>query len=122
MTEQVRRIWDENFQVYGVRKIWRQLARDGLDVARCTVARLMRQIGIKGAVRGKAIRTTVSDPSTPCPLDLVNRQFGASQPNRLWVSDFTYVATWAGFVYVAFVIDAFARRIVGWRGCASRRG
>ena len=121
VAEEVRRIWNENFQVYGVRKIWRQLAREGFDVARCTVARLMRQMGIKGAVRGKAIRTTVSDPSAPCPLDRVNRQFGAPQPNMLWVSDFTYVATWAGFVYVAFVIDAFARRIVGWRVSRSAR-
>ena len=121
LAEEVRRIWNENFQVYGVRKIWRQLAREGLDVARCTVARLMRQMRIKGAVRGKAIRTTVSDPSAPCPLDRVNRRFGAPQPNLLWVSDFTYVATWAGFVYVAFVIDAFARRIVGWRVSRSAR-
>ena len=121
LAAEVRRIWNENFQVYGVRKIWRQLAREGFDVARCTVARLMRQMGIKGAVRGKAIRTTVSDPSAPCPLDRVNRQFGAPQPNMLWVSDFTYVATWAGFVYVAFVIDAFARRIVGWRVSRSAR-
>ena len=121
LAAEVRRIWNENFQVYGVRKIWRQLAREGFDVARCTVARLMRQMGIKGAVRGKAIRTTVSDPSAPCPLDRVNRQFGAPQPNMPWVSDFTYVATWAGFVYVAFVIDAFARRIVGWRVSRSAR-
>jgi transposase InsO family protein len=121
LAEEVRRIWNENFQVYGVRKIWRQLAREGFDVARCTVARLMLQMGIKGAVRGKAIRTTVSDPSAPCPLDRVNRQFGAPQPNMLWVSDFTYVAIWAGFVYVAFVIDAFARRIVGWRVSRSAR-
>ena len=90
-------------------------------MARCTVARLMRQMGIKGAVRGKAIRTTVSDPSAPCPLDRVNRQFGAPQPNMLWVSDFTHVTTWAGFIYVAFVIDAFARRIVGWRVSRSAR-
>ena len=121
MAEEVRRIWNENFQVYGVRKIWRQLAREGFDVARCTVARLMWQMGIKGAVRGKAIRTTISDTSAPCPLDRVNRQFGAPQPNMLWVSDFTYVATWTGFVYVAFVIDAFARRIVGWRVSRSAR-
>ena len=121
LAEEVRRIWNENFQVYGVRKIWRQLAREGFDVARCTVARLMRQMGIKGAVRGKATRTTVSDPSAPCPLDRVNRRFEAPQPNMLWVSDFTYVPTWAGFVYVAFVIDAFARRIVGWRVSRSAR-
>jgi transposase InsO family protein len=121
LAEEIHRIWNENFQVYGVRKIWRQLAREGFDVARCTVARLMRQMRIKGAVRGKAIRTTVSDPSAPCPLDRVNRRFGAPQPNMLWVSDFTYVPTWAGFVYVAFVIDAFARRIVGWRVSRSAR-
>jgi len=112
---EIRRVWEENFQVYGVRKVWRQLMREGMDVARCTVARLMRQMGLQGVVRGKPVKTTVSDRSTPCPDDHVNRQFQAPRPNVLWVSDFTYVATWAGFVYVAFVIDAFARRIVGWR-------
>ena len=111
----IRRVWNENFQVYGVRKVWRQLRREGLDVARCTVARLMRQMGLKGATRGKAVRTTISDRTAPCPLDRVNRQFQASRPNALWLADFTYVATWQGFAYVAFVIDAFARRIVGWR-------
>jgi transposase InsO family protein len=111
----IRQVWDENFQVYGVRKVWRQLRRDGIDVARCTVARLMRQMGLKGATRGKAVRTTVSDRASPCPADRVNRQFQAPRPNALWLADFTYVATWQGFVYVAFVIDAFARRIVGWR-------
>ena len=114
MTE-IQRVWEENFGVYGVRKIWRQLAREGIAVARCTVARLMRAMGLQGAIRGKPVRTTVSDKATPCPLDRVNRQFQAVQPNALWVSDFTYVSTWTGFVYVAFVIDAFARRIVGWR-------
>ena len=89
--------------------------REGFDVARCTVERLMREMGLQGVIRGKPIRTTVSDKAAPCPLDKVNRQFHAPAPNRLWVSDFTYVATWAGFVYVAFVIDAYARRIVGWR-------
>jgi putative transposase len=111
----IRRVWEENFQVYGVRKIWRQLRREGIDVARCTVARLMRHLGLKGVTRGKAVRTTVSDRAAPCPADRVNRQFQAPRPNALWVADFTYVATWQGFVYVAFVIDAFARRIVGWR-------
>ena len=111
----IRRVWNENFQVYGVRKVWRQLGREGIDVARCTVARLMRQMGLKGATRGKAVRTTISDRAAPCPLDRVNRQFQAPRPNALWVADFTYVATWQSFVYVAFVIDTFARRIVGWR-------
>ena len=111
----IRRVWDANFQVYGVRKVWRQLRREGLDVARCTVARLMRHMGLRGVTRGKAVRTTISDRAAPCPLDRVNRQFQASRPNALWVADFTYVATWLGFVYVAFVIDTFARRIVGWR-------
>jgi transposase InsO family protein len=111
----VRRVFEENFHVYGVRKVWRQLQRESFDVARCTVARLMREMGLKGVIRGKPIRTTVSDKAAPCPLDKVNRQFRAPAPNMLWLSDFTYVATWAGFVYVAFVIDAYARRIVGWR-------
>lgn len=111
----IRRVWDENFQVYGVRKVWRQLRREGLDVARCTVSRLMRQMGLKGATRGRAMRTTISDRTVPCPADRVNRQFRAPRPNALWVADFTYVATWQGFVYVAFVIDTFACRIVGWR-------
>jgi putative transposase len=112
---QIRRVFEENFRVYGVRKVWRQLGREGIAVARCTVARLMRAMGLQGAVRGKPARTTVSDKAAPCPLDRVNRQFQALRPNALWVSDFTYVATWMGFVYVAFVIDAYARRIVGWR-------
>jgi putative transposase len=115
LREHIRRVWEENFQVYGVRKVWRQLGREGICVARCTVARLMREMGLKGAVRGKPMKTTVSDRAAPCPLDLVNREFQAPRPNALWVSDFTYVATWTGFVYVAFVIDAYARRIVGWR-------
>ena len=112
---EVQRVFDENFGVYGVRKVWRQLTREGHDVARCTVARLMRAAGLQGVIRGKPVRTTNSDKATPCPLDHVNRQFKAERPNALWLSDFTYVATWAGFVYVAFVIDAYARRIVGWR-------
>jgi hypothetical protein len=112
---EVRRVFEENFRVYGVRKVWRQLQREGFDVARCTVARLMKAMGLEGIIRGKPIRTTVSDKAAPCPRDHVNRQFHAPKPNMLWLSDFTYVATWAGFVYVAFVIDAYARRIVGWR-------
>jgi len=112
---EIRRVYEENFRVYGVRKVWRQLLREGTAVARCTVARLMRAMGLRGVVRGKRVRTTISNPAAPCPLDRVNRQFKAPRPNALWVSDFTYVATWAGFVYVAFVIDVFARRIVGWR-------
>jgi putative transposase len=112
---EVRRVFVENFHVYGVRKVWRQLRREGFDIARCTVARLMRDMGLQGVIRGKPVRTTVSDKTAPCPLDKVNRQFRSPAPNMLWLSDFTYVATWAGFVYVAFVIDAYARRIVGWR-------
>ncbi len=111
----IRRVHAENFSVYGVRKVWRQLAREGIGVARCTVARLMKAMGLQGIVRGKRIRTTTRDATAACPLDKVNRQFAADRPNRLWVSDFTYVATWRGFVYVAFVIDVYARRIVGWR-------
>jgi putative transposase len=112
---EIRRVYEENFRVYGVRKVWRQLLREGTAVARCTVARLMRTMGLQGVVRGKRVRTTISNAAAPCPLDRVNRQFKAPRPNALWVSDFTYVATWAGFVYVAFIIDVFARRIVGWR-------
>jgi len=112
---EVRRVFDANYCVYGVRKVWRQLQREGFDVARCTVARLMRAMGLVGVIRGKPVRTTISDRSAPCPRDHVNRQFRAPAPDMLWVSDFTYVATWAGFVYVAFVIDTYARRIVGWR-------
>ncbi|WP_109366586.1 IS3 family transposase [Ochrobactrum soli] len=112
---EIRRVFEANFRVYGVRKVWRQLKREGFDVARCTVARLMRSMGLQGIIRGKPIRTTFPDKTAPSPLDRVKRQFKAAAPNRLWVSDFTYVATWQGFVYVAFVIDAFARRIVGWR-------
>ena len=112
---EIARVFAENFAVYGARKVWRQMMREGFPVARCTVERLMRDMGLQGVIRGKPVRTTVSDKSAPCPLDHVNRQFHAPAPNRLWVSDFTYVATWAGFVYVAFVIDTYARRIVGWR-------
>ena len=112
---EIRRVFEDNYRVYGVRKVWRQLRREGFDVARCTVARLMKDLGLKGVIRGKPHRTTVQDKAAPCPLDRVNRRFRAPAPNMLWVSDFTYVATWQGFVHVAFVIDAFARRIVGWR-------
>ncbi|MBA8801227.1 transposase InsO family protein [Agrobacterium sp. RC10-4-1] len=112
---EIRRVFNENFQVYGVRKVWRQLQREGYDIARSTVALLMRAMGLQGIIRGKPVKTTVSDKAAPCPLDRVNRHFFAPSPNMLWLSDFTYVATWQGFVYVAFVIDAFARRIVGWR-------
>jgi putative transposase len=111
----IRRIWDENFRVYGVRKVWRQLRRESIAVARCTVARLMQAMGLTGIVRGRTRRTTISDNAAPCPRDRVNRNFKAPRPNVLWVADFTYVATWSGFVHVAFVVDAFARRIVGWR-------
>jgi putative transposase len=121
LSQEIRRVFAANFGVYGVRKVWRQMQREGIDVARCTVARLMRQMGLQGVVRGKSIRTTVSDAAAPCPRDRVNRQFRAPRPNALWVSDFTFVATWSGFVYVAFVIDAFARRIVGWRVSRSAR-
>jgi putative transposase len=117
----IRRVWEATFQVYGVRKVWRQLQREAVAAPRCQVARLMKRMGLAGAVRGKTVKTTHSDRSTPCPLDRVNRQFRAPAPNVLWVSDFTYVATWQGFVYVAFVIDAFARRIVGWRVSRSAR-
>lgn len=115
LAAEIRRVFEANFCVYGVRKLWRQLAREGIVAARCTVARLMRAMGLQGAVRGRKVRTTIPDPAVACPLDRVNRQFRAPRPNALWVSDFTYVATWSGFVYVAFVIDAYARRIVGWR-------
>jgi transposase InsO family protein len=112
---EISRVFEANFRVYGVRKVWRQMRREGFDVARCTVARLMKDMGIEGVIRGNKIRTTIADKAAPCPLDRVNRQFRAPAPDMLWVSDFTYVATWTGFVYVAFVIDAYARRIVGWR-------
>ena len=110
---EIQRVWKDNFQVYGVRKIWRQLNREGQGVARCTVARLMRGLGLAGAARGRRFRTTVPADAAHRPMDLAQRDFSARRPNQLWVSDFTYVATSRGFVYVAFVIDAFARRIVG---------
>ena len=116
---EIERVWQENRQVYGVRKIWHALRRENRDVARCTVERLMRRLGRQGVVRGKKIITTNPDTSQPCPDDKVNRQFTASRPNQLWVSDFTYVPTWSGTVYVAFVIDVFARRVVGWKASTS---
>jgi transposase InsO family protein len=115
LSEDIRRVYEENFQVYGARKVWRQLGREGIRVARCTVERLMRSLGLEGAVRGKKCQTTVSDERLDRPVDRVKRQFKADRPDQLWVADFTYVATWVGFVYTAFVVDVFARRIVGWR-------
>jgi putative transposase len=117
----IRRVWDENFQVYGAKKVWRQLNREQIPVARCTVERLMGVLGLQGVVRGKAYKTTIPDAAADRPADLVQRQFQAEHPNQLWVADFTYVATWAGVVFVAFVIDVFARRIVGWRVASSMR-
>ena len=112
---EIRRVWDGNFRVYGPRKVWRQLQREGIEVARCTVERLMRELGLQGAIRGRRFKTTIPAAAAARPRDLVDRNFTATRPNQLWVADFTYVATWRGFVYVAFVIDTFARRIVGWR-------
>ena len=118
---EIQRVWRANLQVYGADKVWHQLGREGVEVARCTVERLMRKLGIQGVRRGKVVRTTISDKTTICPLDKVNRQFRADRPNQLWVSDFTYVSTWQGWLYVAFVIDVFARRIVGWKVSDSMR-
>jgi len=116
LKEEIRRVWKENKEVYGAEKVWRQMNREGIRVAWCTVRRLMKEMGLEGAVRGKAFKvTTIPGEEDARPLDLVNRDFQVSRPNELWVSDLTYVATWRGFVYVAFVIDAYARRIVGWR-------
>jgi putative transposase len=118
---EIRRVWEANFQVYGARKVWRQLNREEVEVARCTVERLMRDMGLHGAVRGKKCKTTLLGNTADRPADLVNRIFNASRPNQLWVADLTYVATWLGFAYVAFVIDVFARMIVGWRASNSLR-
>ena len=115
----ISRVFERNHKIYGARKVWLQMKREGVSIARYTVERLMRSMGLHGVIRGKTVRTTVPDRATPCPLDHVNRQFHAPRPNALWVSDFTYVSTWAGFVYVAFVIDTYARRIVGWRASRS---
>jgi putative transposase len=118
----IRRIWEENHRVYGPRKVWKQMGREGLREARCRVRRLMREMGLAGAVRGRAwVVTTQADAAADRPSDLVDRHFTATRPNQLWVADFTYVATWRGFVYVAFVIDVFSRRIVGWRVSSSLR-
>jgi len=117
----IQRVWEDNFEVYGARKVWRQLNRENIEVARCTVERLMKQLGIQGVVRGRCCRTTVPDNAAERPVDLVKRQFSAIRPNQLWVADITFVATWSGFVYVAFVTDVFARRIVGWRVARSMR-
>lgn len=121
LVPQIERVWHANRQVYGADKVWRQLEREGMPVARCTVERLMRRRGLRGVMRGKVVRTTISDAAAPCPQDKVNRQFRAERPNQLWVSDFTYVSTWQGWLYVAFVVDVFARRIVGWRVSTSMR-
>jgi putative transposase len=117
----IQKVWQANMQVYGADKVWKQMNRDGITVARCTVERLMQCLGLQGVRRGKVVRTTIGDANTPCPLDRVHRQFKADRPNQLWVSDFTYVSTWQGWQYVAFVIDVYARRIVGWRQSSSMR-
>ena len=118
---EIQRVWNANMQCYGAVKVWKQLQRERVEVARCTVERLMRQVGLQGVRRGKVVRTTLSDERAACPLDRVQRQFRADQPNQLWVSDFTYVSTWQGWLYVAFVIDVYARRIVGWRVSTSMK-
>jgi transposase InsO family protein len=116
---EIRRVWTDNKEVYGAKKVWLQLKREGIGIGRCTVERLMKRMGLEGVVRGKAKRTTIPSDTDPRPLDLVKRNFHADRPNQLWVADFTYVATWAGWVYVAFVIDVFSRMIVGWRVATS---
>ena len=121
LSGEIKRVWDANRKVYGVRKVWRQLRREGIRVARCTVARLMRAMGLRGVVRGPSVKTTIPADVADRADDLVQRDFTAERPNQLWVADITYVATWCGFVYVAFVIDAFSRRIVGWRVSNSLR-
>ena len=117
----IARVHAEHFGVYGARKVWRQLHREGIAVARCTVERLLRELGLRGAVRGKTRRTTTPDATAARPADLVERDFSATRPNQLWVADLTYVASWSGFVYVALVVDAFSRFIVGWRASRSLR-
>lgn len=121
MRVEIERVWKDNYRVYGARKVWGQLVREKVDVARCTVERLMRQMGLQGVVRGKKPNTTIAEELAARPTDLVQRSFKASRPNQLWVADLTYVATWAGFVYVAFITDVFSRRIVGWRVSKSLR-
>lgn len=118
---EIDRVWKANRRVYGAHKVWKQMNREGIPVARCTTERLMRDMGLRGAVRGRKPRTTIPDEVADRPLDLVDRDFTAEHPNQLWVADLTYVATWAGFVYVAFVIDVFSRMIVGWRVSRSLR-
>ena len=118
---EIQRVWQANMRVYGADKVWKQMNREGMAVARCTVERLMKRLGLQGVRRGKVVRTTIGDATAARPLDRVNRQFKADRPNQLWVSDFTYVSTWQGWLYVAFVIDVFARRIVGWRVSSSMR-
>jgi putative transposase len=119
---EVQRIWDDNRKVYGAKKVWKALIKENrFLVARCTVERLMRSMGLRGVIRGKSIRTTFPSPKDERPDDLVNRDFTASSPNKLWVADFTYVSTWQGFVYVAFIIDVFSRMIVGWRASRSMK-
>ena len=121
LSGEIERVWKENRRVYGAHKVWKQLNREGVAVARCTVERLMRRNGICGVVRGRKPRTTIPDEVATRPMDLVDRDFTADRPNQLWVADLTYVATWSGFVYVAFVIDVFSRMIVGWRVSRSLR-
>ena len=121
LRDEIQRVWDANLKVYGVRKVYKQLRREGFEAARCTVARLMASMGLRGAVRGRRIKTTLPAGAENRPEDLVQRDFRADRPNQLWVSDLTYVATWRGFVYVAFVIDVYSRRIVGWRVSNSLR-
>jgi putative transposase len=121
LKEQIAKVHDGNYGVHGARKVWLALNREGTPVARCTVARLMRDLGLRGARRGKKVRTTVADPAAARPADLVRRQFSPAAPDRLWVADYTYVPTWAGMVYVAFVIDAYSRRILGWRAASSMK-
>jgi len=121
LREEIERVWKENFGVYGARKVWRQLIREDIRVARCTVERLMREMGLRGALRGRKFKTTITDETASRPADLVQRDFTANRPNQLWVADLTYVATWAGFVYVAFITDVFSRKVVGWRVSNSLR-
>ncbi len=121
LCRQIRRVYEANYGVYGARKVWLALNREGVEVARCTVERLMRHMGLRGVVRGKPRRTTIADQHAARPVDLVQRRFHADRPNRLWVADFTYVPTWSGMVYVAFVIDVYSRRILGWRAASSMK-
>jgi len=121
LAPKIEQVWNANFQVYSADKVWKQMNREGVRVARCTVERLMKRMGLQGVRRGKVVRTTVPDANAPCPLDRVNRHFKADRPDQLWASDFTYVSTWQGWPYVAFVIDVYARRIVGWRVSKTKR-